>query len=284
MLVARRRARSRSASTASATRAARPTWTGSRTTASGFNYRLSDLAAAIGVAQLERLDEMLDARSVARRRELLPRSRARGRSKALERCPCEDEGDERRSWFVYVRAAPGGVDRDAVIAALARARHRLQGLPALHPPAAALPRALRLRGGEFPVAEGVAERSLALPFFTSMTESQVDRVCTALGEALGIATLDSARHVAASREEQDPLFRRINSSISFDWRAGAVRRRAVEGPRPGAARRLGVLDDDELAQITGPRPGPSGELERGTSSSATTTRTSTWRSSAGSPS
>jgi perosamine synthetase len=41
------------------------------------------------------------------------------------------------------------------------------------------------KGGEFPVAERVAERSLALPFFTSMSESQVDRVCTALGEALG---------------------------------------------------------------------------------------------------
>jgi dTDP-4-amino-4,6-dideoxygalactose transaminase len=36
------------------------------------------------------------------------------------------------------------------------------------------------------VAESVAERSLALPFFTSMTEGQVDRVCTALAEALDI--------------------------------------------------------------------------------------------------
>ena len=40
-------------------------------------------------------------------------------------------------------------------------------------------------GGEFPIAERVSERSLALPFFTSMTDSQVDRVCTAFGEALG---------------------------------------------------------------------------------------------------
>jgi perosamine synthetase len=40
--------------------------------------------------------------------------------------------------------------------------------------------------GQFPIAERVAARSLALPFFTSMAESQVDRVCTALGEALGI--------------------------------------------------------------------------------------------------
>ena len=41
------------------------------------------------------------------------------------------------------------------------------------------------KGGEFPVAERVSARSLALPFFTSMTERQVDRVCTALAEALG---------------------------------------------------------------------------------------------------
>ena len=41
------------------------------------------------------------------------------------------------------------------------------------------------KGGEFPVAAAVSARSLALPFFTSMTEGEVDRVCTALAEALG---------------------------------------------------------------------------------------------------
>ena len=41
------------------------------------------------------------------------------------------------------------------------------------------------KGGEFPVAEDVAERSLALPFFPGMTEGQIDRVCEALSEGLG---------------------------------------------------------------------------------------------------
>ena len=43
------------------------------------------------------------------------------------------------------------------------------------------------KGGEFPVAEAVAARSIALPFFGSMTTEQVERVCTALGSALGSA-------------------------------------------------------------------------------------------------
>ena len=48
---------------------------------------------------------------------------------------------------------PAGADRDAVIAELVAARHRGEGLPALHPPDRLLPRALRLSRGEFPVAE-----------------------------------------------------------------------------------------------------------------------------------
>ena len=40
-------------------------------------------------------------------------------------------------------------------------------------------------GGEFPVAEEVAERSLALPFFPAMSEAQVERVTEALAEGLG---------------------------------------------------------------------------------------------------
>ena len=40
-------------------------------------------------------------------------------------------------------------------------------------------------GGEFPIAEEVAERSLALPFFPAMTDDQVETVCEAVAEALG---------------------------------------------------------------------------------------------------
>jgi perosamine synthetase len=157
----------------------------------GFNYRLTDLHAAIGIAQLERLGEMLNARDnvAALYRERLtqlgaePAGEENGDGIVL---PCENRGDERRSWFVFVIQLPEGADRDAVIASLASSGIASKAyLPCIHllPP---YRERFGFQGGEFPVAERVAERSLALPFFTSMTEGQVDRVCTALGEALAI--------------------------------------------------------------------------------------------------
>jgi perosamine synthetase len=156
----------------------------------GFNYRLSDLQAAIGIAQVERLDELLNARDnvAALYRERLTQL---GAEPADENehddivLPCENTGDERRGWFVFVIQLPTDADREAVISSLADQGIASKAyLPCIHhlPP---YQERFGFKGGEFPVAERVSERSLALPFFTSMTESQVDRVCTALGEALG---------------------------------------------------------------------------------------------------
>lgn len=146
----------------------------------GFNYRLTDLAAAIGLAQLERADEIFARRS---RVAELYRERLSGIEGVIP--PCEDRGAERRSWFVYVVQLPEGVEREAVIAALAeRGIASKAYLPCIH----LLP-FYRCRfgfeGGEFPVAERFAERSLGLPFFTSMAEEQVDRVAGALVASLG---------------------------------------------------------------------------------------------------
>jgi perosamine synthetase len=145
----------------------------------GFNYRLTDLSAAMGVAQLERADEILAQR---RRVSELYRERLEGiEGLAL---PFGDRGAERRSWFVYVVGLPVGADRDAVIGGLAE-----QGiaskpyLPCIH----LMPfyrERFGFRGGEFPVAEAFADRSLGLPFFTSMSEEQVERVAGALAVAL----------------------------------------------------------------------------------------------------
>ena len=157
----------------------------------GFNYRLTDLHAAIGIAQLERLGEMLNAREnvAAFYRERLTQL---GAEPAGEEdsddlvLPCENNGDERRSWFVFCVQLPVGTDREGVIAKLAEQGIASKAyLPCIHllPP---YKERFGFVGGEFPVAERVAERSLALPFFTSMSEAQVDRVCTALAEALGI--------------------------------------------------------------------------------------------------
>jgi dTDP-4-amino-4,6-dideoxygalactose transaminase len=156
----------------------------------GFNYRLTDLHAAIGIAQLERLDEMLNARDnvAALYRERLTQL---GAEPAGEQenddivLPCENNGDERRSWFVFVVQLPEGVDRKEVIDSLAKSGIASRAyLPCIHLLSPYRER-YGFKDGEFPVAERVSERSLALPFFTSMTESQVDRVCMALGEALG---------------------------------------------------------------------------------------------------
>jgi perosamine synthetase len=156
----------------------------------GFNYRLSDLQAAIGIAQVERLDELLNARDnvAALYRERLTQLGAEpaGEDETHDIVlPCENNGDERRGWFVFVVQLPEGSDRNAVISSLADQGIASKAyLPCIHllPP---YRERFGFEGGEFPIAERVSERSLALPFFTSITEGQVDRVCTALAEALG---------------------------------------------------------------------------------------------------
>jgi perosamine synthetase len=152
----------------------------------GFNYRLAELACALGIAQIERIDELLDMREgVAATYEDRLTSLASERGEGDEGLvvPLFERGDERRSWFVYVVQLPGSADRDAVIAALAE--HGIPSkayLPCLH----LFPhlRELGYREGQFPVAEQAGERSLGLPFFSQMSESQVDRVCDALATVL----------------------------------------------------------------------------------------------------
>jgi perosamine synthetase len=148
----------------------------------GFNYRLSDVACAIGLAQLERLDGMLaDRRRVASRYdEALAGIEGLG-------LPCPDAGGDVRGWFVYVVQVPHGHTRDEVILALRS--HGIQSkpyLPAIHL-MTFYREAFGHREGEFPVCEDVAARSVALPFFPEMTDGQVERVAGALAEVLGRA-------------------------------------------------------------------------------------------------
>jgi perosamine synthetase len=141
----------------------------------GFNYRLSDLACALGVAQLERLDDLLAGRS----RVAGLYNEALARIEGVE-LPCPDQGEERRGWFVYVVQLPDGVERDATIGALReRGVESKPYLPAIHLMSFYRDR-FGHREGEFPVAEDVARRSLALPFFPQMTEGQVAEVAEAL--------------------------------------------------------------------------------------------------------
>jgi perosamine synthetase len=150
----------------------------------GFNYRLSDIASALGLAQLERLDGMLAARArvAVRYGEALAGIEGLG-------LPCPDPappGDV-RGWFVYVVQVPCGHDRDAVIRALRDLGVASKPyLPAIHL-MTYYRETFGHREGEFPVCEDVAARSVALPFFPAMTDGQVERVAGALARVLGQA-------------------------------------------------------------------------------------------------
>jgi perosamine synthetase len=141
----------------------------------GFNYRLSDIACALGIAQLERLDEMLAARANV----AALYNQALGGIEGLE-LPCPDSGGDERSWFVYVVQLPHGLDRDRTIEALrARGIDSKPYLPAIHL-MSYYRESFGHREGEFPVCEEVSRRSIALPFFPQMTEAQVAQVAQEL--------------------------------------------------------------------------------------------------------
>jgi perosamine synthetase len=148
----------------------------------GFNYRLSDVAAAIGLAQVEKLPSLLERRAAvatayAERLAEVPGVNA----------PVAARGRETRSWFVYVVRLADEVDRDAVIRALREVGIDSKDyLPSIH----LFPhiRELGYREGQFPVAEAASAHSMALPFFPAMSEEQIERVCTELGAAVDSAT------------------------------------------------------------------------------------------------
>jgi perosamine synthetase len=145
----------------------------------GYNYRLDDLSAALGLAQLERLDELLAARAEVARRytELLA---------AVDgvETPLADDADHVRSWFVYVVRLADGVDRDGVMARLAAEGVASKPyLPVIHLQPYYRER-FRTREGLFPVAEGASASSLALPFHARLPAEDQERVVAALSRAM----------------------------------------------------------------------------------------------------
>jgi len=145
----------------------------------GYNYRMDELSAALGLAQLERIEELL-----AKRERV-----ARWYNERLQ----EVEGVEipyispfttRMSWFVYVIRLAPDIDRDVVMARLAE-----RGVPSrpYFPPIHLQPfyrEKFGYRGEEFPVTEKIARSTLALPFHGRMKEDEVDYVCAAIQEAI----------------------------------------------------------------------------------------------------
>lgn len=156
----------------------------------GFNYRLSDVHAAIGVAQLERLDWMQDARARIA-------GMYQDRMRHVEGVTPMYEGPQRRSWFVYAPRLDADLDRDAIIGRLeAEGVSAKPYLPCIH----LQPYYREAHGhgpGELPITEAISASTIALPFFCEMTEEQVDRVCAALDRAIQAERAGAAGAVEA---------------------------------------------------------------------------------------
>ena len=160
----------------------------------GYNYRLSDLHCALGLAQLERLNDFLLVRErlaalYADRLGTIPEI-------AL---PCGIE-NARRSWFVYpirLRGPEAGLLRDHLMAELKK-----RGI-ASRPYFAAIHRQPYFRQIQLssdhplPYTDAASQSCLALPFFPSMTEEQLNEVCAAVHEIL-----DAARSPATVRGKE----------------------------------------------------------------------------------
>jgi len=147
----------------------------------GYNYRLSDLHCALGLAQLERVEELLAAR------ERVAVAYSRGLSAIRHIKVPRAFPDTKRSWFVYVVQLLGKLGksrRDSLIAGLRERGIACQAyFPAIHLQPFFQDQDTAQRSS-LPCTESAAERCLALPFFSTMTEEQVAEVCAAIREIL----------------------------------------------------------------------------------------------------
>jgi perosamine synthetase len=145
----------------------------------GFNYRWTDLQAAVGLGQLEKLNRILERRAAVA-------ARYSGLLTELEGVepPLVDDADHRRSWFVYVVKLASELDRAEVMTSL-----REQGVAtAEYVPCVHLQPYMRERygfgEGLCPVAEDACGRTIALPFHTRLPAEDQEYVVEALAAAL----------------------------------------------------------------------------------------------------
>jgi len=140
----------------------------------GFNYRLDELSAAVGVAQLERLDELRAGRS----RAAAAYERALGDVAGLQ-LPAPGP-DEEVDWFVYVVRLDPDLDRERLMASLAA--RGVASRPYFNP--LHLQPLYRERlghgPGDFPVTERIAATTLALPWSSLLSDDDVEYVAEAL--------------------------------------------------------------------------------------------------------
>ncbi|RJQ28196.1 MAG: DegT/DnrJ/EryC1/StrS family aminotransferase [Peptococcaceae bacterium] len=164
----------------------------------GYNYRMSELNAALGVAQMERIDQIL-----ARRGEVAAKYGARLKNLPGVSIPQAGAG-EKISWFVYVIRLAEGINRDGVMKFLQE-----QGVECrpYFQPIHLQPFYVKMFGcrkGNFPETEKAALSTLALPFFNNLTDTQMDYVAEKL--ALAVSRFNKRR------QDLTCFYRKLNKS------------------------------------------------------------------------
>ena len=148
----------------------------------GYNYRLDEMSAAMGITQMNRLDELL-----AKREQVAAWYEAHLNGIPGVEVPIVEPYTTRMSWFVYVIRFNSKVDRDTLATRLGE-----KGVPArpyflpIHLQPYMVER-FNYREGDFPVTEDLGRRGLAVPFSGVMMEEQVEYVCQAIRELLSTA-------------------------------------------------------------------------------------------------
>lgn len=140
----------------------------------GYNYRMNEMSAALGLSQMKRIEHIL-----ARRERVASMYTDRLASFPQVSAP-GPVLQGRRSWFVYVVTLAPGLDRDKTIAGM-----EADGVPArgYFEPIHTQPYIRELFGdlhGTLPVTEALARRTLALPFHTSLDVAEIDHVLAVL--------------------------------------------------------------------------------------------------------
>lgn len=149
----------------------------------GYNYRLSEIHAALGIVQMERLDEILDKRQTVAQMYNEKLKDVKGVT-----IPYIHPDVTRMSWFVYVIQVDKEVDRNKVMDYL---KENGIGCRPYFTPIHVQPymkELFGLKAEDFPITADIGRRSIALPFYNKLTEKEVNYVAEKLKHAMLIYT------------------------------------------------------------------------------------------------
>ncbi len=145
----------------------------------GYNYRMTEMNAAVGVVQMGRLDELLG------RRQAVAEMYGKALAKIDGVTPLTIvPNTTRMSWFIYVVKFEQNINRNRVLSILSE-----NGIPTrpYFSPIHLQPfyqKRFGYKEGDFPISENAGRSSLALPFFTTMKQEEINTVCESLAEAV----------------------------------------------------------------------------------------------------